>query len=137
MFYTVIDSQFQELNNCFNELNMELLLCMICLDPTNSFFIYDMTKLFRFTEFYLNEFSTVNFIALKHQLDNYIFDVRSNNQFSKIMRICGLAKKLVQLKKYHVYPLVYFLMKLILLLFVATVEKVFSAMKTIKTQLCN
>ena len=35
---------FQELNNSFNEKNIEL-LCMICLDPTNLFFIYDKKKL--------------------------------------------------------------------------------------------
>ena len=43
------------------------------------------------------------------------------------------------MKKYRVYPLVYLLVKLILLLLVATttVERVFSAMKIIKIQLCN
>ena len=45
MFYAVIDSQLQELNNRFNEVNMELLLCMVGLDPSNSFFSYDKTKL--------------------------------------------------------------------------------------------
>ena len=56
--------------------------------------------------------------------------MHSNNQFSEIMGVSGIAKKLVQLKKYHVYPLVYLLVKLTLLLFVATatVKKVFSTM---------
>ena len=76
-------------------MNVELLLCMVCIDPTNSFSTYDKTKLFRFAEFYSNEFSTVELIALEHQLDNYILDVRSNNQFSEIMGVSGLAKKLV------------------------------------------
>ena len=56
MFYEMIDSQLQELNNHFNEVNMEFLLCMICHDPTNSFSTYDKTKLFRFVEFYLINF---------------------------------------------------------------------------------
>ena len=33
LFYTVIDMQFQKLNNCFNEMNMELLLCAASLNP--------------------------------------------------------------------------------------------------------
>ena len=45
IFYAMIDSQFQELNNRFNEVNMQLLLCMVCLNPVNSFSTYDKTKL--------------------------------------------------------------------------------------------
>ena len=63
MFYVVIDSQSQELNNRFNEVNMKLY--MDCLNPTNSF-TYDKIKLLRFIEFYLNEFSTVKLIALEY-----------------------------------------------------------------------
>ena len=102
----MIDSQRQELNNCFNEVNMELLLCMVCFDPTNSFSTYDKIKLFQFVKFYFNEFLIVESIALKHQLDNYILCMHSNNQFFKIMRVNGFVKKIVQLKKYHVYLLV-------------------------------
>ena len=93
---------------------------MICLYPTNSFSTYDKTKLHRFIEFYSNKFSVIELIALEHQLDNYILDVRSNYQFSEIMGVSGLAKKLVQLKKHRVYLLVYLLVKLALLLPVAT-----------------
>ena len=46
--------------------------------------------------------------------------MRFNNQFSEIIGVSGLAKKLVQLKKYRVYPLIYLLVKLTLLLSVAT-----------------
>ena len=83
-------------------------------------------KLFRFIEFYPDEFLAVELIALEYQFDNYILDVCSNNQFSKIMGVSRLTKKLVQLKKYCVYPLVYLFIKLTLLLFVATVERVFA-----------
>ena len=92
MFYAVIDSQLQELNNRFNEVNMELLLYMVCLDPANSFSTYDKTKLFRFAEFYSNEFSTVELIALEHQLDNYILDVRSTTNFLKLWELVDLLK---------------------------------------------
>ena len=44
VFYEVIDMQLQELNNRFNEVNTEL-LCMSCLDPSNSFSAYYKRKL--------------------------------------------------------------------------------------------
>ena len=96
-------------------------------------------KLFRFVEFYPDEFLAVELIALEYQLDNYILDVCSNNQFSKIIGVSRLPKKLIQLKKYRVYPLIYLFIKLTLFLFVATttVKRVFSTMKIIKTQLRN
>ena len=37
LFYTIIDLQLQELNNRFSEVNTNLLLCMDCLNPSNSF----------------------------------------------------------------------------------------------------
>ena len=90
-----------------------MLLCMDCLDLTNSF-TYDKIKLFRFVKFYPNEFLRIELTALEYQ----IFE---------IMRVSELAKKLVSLKKYRIYPLVYLLMKLTLLLPIATatVESIF------------
>ena len=54
--------------------------------------------------------------------------MRFNNQFSEIMGVSGLVKKLIQLTKYRVYPLIYLFMKLTLFLFVTTanVESVFA-----------
>ena len=37
IFYTTIDLQLQELNRRFNVVNTELLLCVACLDPSDSF----------------------------------------------------------------------------------------------------
>ena len=79
MVYAMIDSQLQKLNNHFNEVNIELLLCMACLDPTNLFSTYDKTKLLQFAKFYPNEFLTVKLIAFEHQLDNYILSMHSDN----------------------------------------------------------
>ncbi|KAM3706247.1 hypothetical protein ACJW31_03G139100 [Castanea mollissima] len=45
LFYTVIDIQLQELNNRFSEVNTDLLLCMACLNPSNSFVAFDKEKL--------------------------------------------------------------------------------------------
>ena len=45
LFYTVIDMQFKELNNCFNEVKMKLLLCVGSLNHCDSFSAFDKEKL--------------------------------------------------------------------------------------------
>lgn len=139
LFYWVIDKQLQELNDRFTEVNTELLLCMACLNPRNSFSAFDKDKLIRLAQFYSLEFSEVELMALDNQLETYIIDVRSDDEFLEVNGINGLAKKLVQTKKNIVYPLVYLLVKLALILPVATatVERAFSAMNIIKNRLRN
>ena len=61
-------------------------------------------------------------------------------QDSQILKgVSDLCRKLVETKKYTSFPLVFLLVKLALILPVATatVERVFSAMKIIKTDLRN
>jgi len=53
---TILDMQFQELNNCFNETNSRLLICMACLSPTNLFSYFDKTKLVEVAKFYPRKF---------------------------------------------------------------------------------
>ena len=106
VFNAVIDMQFQELNNQFNEVNTELLLCMACLSPADSFSAFGKRKMIQFAEFYKSNFSQVELAALDSQLENYILDVRSNRQFSEIKGLVELSKKMVQLKKDKTYHLV-------------------------------
>ena len=63
----------------------------------------------------------------------------SNREFAKLQEIGDLAKKLVETKKDIAYLLVYVLIKLALILPVATatVERGFSVMKFIKNRLRN
>ncbi|XP_057471076.1 uncharacterized protein LOC130759880 [Actinidia eriantha] len=139
LFYTVVDMQLQELNNRFNEVSTELLLCMASLDPSATFSSFDKRKLLRFAEFYPSDFSSLQLMMLDNQLETYFLDVSSNDQFSDVKGISGLAQKLVETKKDVIYPLVYLLVKLALILPVATasVERAFSAMNIIKTSLRN
>ncbi|KAJ8900187.1 hypothetical protein K2173_024827 [Erythroxylum novogranatense] len=90
IFYSVIDMQLQELNNRFDKVNTSLLLCMACLDPKDSFSAFDMDKLIELAKFYPSD------------------------------GIGDLAKRMVATRKHHVFPLVYLLVKLSLLLSVAT-----------------
>ncbi|XP_020987494.1 uncharacterized protein LOC107465075 [Arachis duranensis] len=139
LFYQVIDRQLQELNNCFTEVNTELLLCIACLNPSDSFFAFDKEKLLRLAEFYPHEFSSTQLLALDSQLENFILDMCLDDQFSNINEISGLSQKLVETKKYIIYSLVFLLLKLALILPVATasVERTFSAMNIIKSRLRN
>ncbi|KAK8925828.1 hypothetical protein KSP39_PZI018041 [Platanthera zijinensis] len=139
IFYNVIDMQLLELKTRFDEGSSELLLCVACLTPSNSFFSFDKDKLIRLAEFYPEDFSPMEVLILHDQLETYIFDMRSNKEFSMLHGISDLAKKMVETGRNRTYPLVYLLLTLALILPVATasVERVFSAMTCVKNRLRN
>jgi hypothetical protein len=131
--------QLQELNNYFSEENTRLLLCMACLSPSNLFCAFDKQKLIHLAEFYPHDFSGTNFMAFDIQLQNFIVDILSNDAFLESKGIGDLARKMVETKKDVIYPLVYLLVKLVLTLLVAiaTIKRIFSAMKYVNNQLRN
>jgi hypothetical protein len=100
---------------------------------------FNKEKLLRLSQFYPNDFSTVKLSTLDNQLETFILDMRSNDEFATLKGIGQLAEKLIKMKKNVVYPLVYKLVKLSLILPVATttVERVFSAMSIVKHRLHN
>ncbi|XP_020985415.1 uncharacterized protein LOC107475011 [Arachis duranensis] len=69
----------------------------------------------------------------------FALDVRSDDQFSDLNGIGALSQKLVETRKNIVYPFMFLLLKLALVLRVATasVERTFSAMNIIKSRLRN
>jgi hypothetical protein len=73
------------------------------------------------------------------QLDSYIDDVRQNDSFKGLVNVVDLSVKLVQINRHTLYDMVYSLLKLVLLLPIATasVERVFSAMASAKTKKRN
>ncbi|XP_049373412.1 uncharacterized protein LOC125838386 [Solanum verrucosum] len=138
VFCNIIDWQLQELNNRFNEVSTALLHGIACLNPINSFSSFDSKKIMRMTELYPDDFDEFNMDTLENQLASYIVDVRDvDERFSDLNGLCDLSKRLVQTKKHSNYPLVFRLVKLALLLPVATAsfERAFSAMKFIKNDL--
>ncbi|XP_026398285.1 uncharacterized protein LOC113294076 [Papaver somniferum] len=139
IFNAVIDLQLRELNDRFTETTTELLLCVACLCPSDSFAAFDKDKLKRLAEFYPKDFSEIDVVLLDGQLQNYIMDVRTSTEFSSLNGITDLARKMVETKKDKVYSKVYLLLTLALILPVATasVERLFSAMKILKTRLRN
>ncbi|GMP35465.1 hypothetical protein CsSME_00007885 [Camellia sinensis var. sinensis] len=139
LFYTVLDMQIQELYARFTESNIELLLCVACLNPSNSFSSFDKKKLIHFAEFYPKGFSLVELMVLNDQLDTCIISMLSSSEFSMLNGIVDLAKKMVETRRDKVYPLVNLLLTLALILPIvtATVEREFSAMNIVKNQLWN
>ena len=71
---------------------------------------------------------------LDNQLETYIHDTQSTEEFSAFKGIGQVVEKMVEMKKNVSYPLVYSLvtLALILLVAIATIERVFSAMNIIK-----
>ncbi|XP_060969769.1 uncharacterized protein LOC115703887 [Cannabis sativa] len=133
------DLQLQELNNRFNEANTELLLCLACLSPNNSFYAFDKKKLLRLALLYPHDFSVVDLRVLEFQLQTYVDDLHSHAEFSELKGIADLSIRLVETRKHEVCPLVYLLIKSALTLPVATtsVERAFLAMNIVKNQMRN
>ena len=139
IFYLVIDKICAEMNHRFSEAASEVLLCFSCLDPKDSFSKFDVQKLSRLAEIYDADFSNGDRAIIQDQLETYVLHVRRHIAFAACKDLGSLASKMVETGKHRVFPLVYKLIELALLLPVSTasVERVFSAMKIIKSKLRN
>ncbi|CAD6233716.1 unnamed protein product [Miscanthus lutarioriparius] len=127
IFYVVVDKICAEMNHRFSEATTEILLCFSCLDPSNSFSKFDVNKLARLAEIYDADFSDHDRGIIREKLETCSSDIES------------LATKMVATEKHLVFSLAYKLIELALLVPVstATVERLFSAMKIIKSKLPN
>jgi hypothetical protein len=84
---------------------------------------------------YPDDFDSTQLRDLGHELNIYIDNVRADQIFANLNTISELAKLMVTTNKHLVFPSVYWLLKLVLVLPVATVsvERCFSAIKIMKT----
>ena len=78
-------------------------------------------------------------MVLDDQLDTFIIDLCGDDEFFGTEGITIFVEKIVKTKKNLIFPLVHMLIKLSLLLLVATgtMERVFSAMHIVKSRLRN
>jgi hypothetical protein len=129
-----------ELNNRFAKRSTQLLRCIACLDPINSFDNYNEDKLVDLANMYAANFSTyeVTFV-LRNQLDSFIQEARADPHLMNYNYLGHLAIKMVLSDMHTTFPLVYRLVDLPMILLVATetVERAFSTMSIIKTGLMN
>ena len=93
----------------------------------------------RLAQFYSKEFSAGQRMVLENQIETFIIDMRSSKKFQELQGLGQLAKKMVEIKRNLVHPLVYLLVTLTLILPVvtATMERPFSAMNIVKNCLRN
>ena len=127
------------MNHRFSEASTNLLDCIACLDPKNGFSNFDMDKLVHLADLYPVDFISTGRTFLSQELQSFRSDMRINGRFFNVEDLRSLAKKMKETMKDRVFPMVYRLVELALLLPVATasVEKVFSAMKAVKIDLRN
>lgn len=82
--FSVLDLQLHELNVRFDEENTEILECVSCLSPSSSFVAFYVKKLLKMVELYPNDFVDVPEVVLRHQLHNYVINVRCDPKFTKL-----------------------------------------------------
>ena len=56
LFYSIIDIRLQELNDRFDEVNTNLLLCIVSLNANDSFLAFDKNKLIQFAKYCPEDF---------------------------------------------------------------------------------
>ena len=127
------------MNHRFSEASMDLLDCITCFDPKNGFSNFDMDKLAHLADLYPVDFISIGRTLLSQELQSFVSDMRIDGRFFNVEDLGSLAKNMKETMKDRVFLMVYRLVELALLLPVATasVEKVFSAMKAMKTDLRN
>ncbi|XP_075092387.1 uncharacterized protein LOC107791008 [Nicotiana tabacum] len=133
-------SSFCELNTRFDAVSTDLLLGMASLNPLNSFGNFDKNRIIKSAGYYPNKFDSNKLRDLSCQFDSFIvYDRGPDKRFFNLKGISDLSKVLVKSDLHQTWPLVYLLIKLTLILSVATasVERAFSSMNYIKNELHN
>ncbi|XP_039811811.1 uncharacterized protein LOC120674744 [Panicum virgatum] len=138
-FNPIIDLQLAEFNDRFNEANSQLLTQIATFHPKNSFEAFKFESLMELAKSYPDDFDSTQLRDLGRELNIYIDNVKADERFANLNTISELAKLMVGTNKHLGFPLVYRLLKLVLVLPVATasVERCFSAIKIVKTILRN
>ncbi|XP_074327091.1 uncharacterized protein LOC141665032 [Apium graveolens] len=140
IFNSAIDFQLEELHYRFNDTVVQLLRLSSSLEPKNNFMMFDIEHICTLaTSFYPADFGQQEILHLKLQLDHYKIDVVKHAKFQDLSTISELCLRLVDTGKAEQYSLIYRLICLVLTLPVstATIERVFSVMKLVKTDLQN
>ncbi|KAH0673025.1 hypothetical protein KY284_024112 [Solanum tuberosum] len=105
-------NKLQELNDRFNEVIIDLLHGVACLNPVDSFSSFNIIKIMRMAKLYPDDFDEFSMNALKNQLSTYSIDVRDmDERLSNLNGLCDLSRKLVETKKNLNFPLVFGLVK--------------------------
>ena len=110
---------------------------MASFSPAKSFSAFNVENLVKLAEFYPHDFEVEELVQLPFQLNRYINDVTKDENYANSKSLAELSMMLVKTDKVLWYDIVYKLLKLVLVLPVATagVERIFSSMNYIKNKL--
>ncbi|XP_066392160.1 uncharacterized protein [Miscanthus floridulus] len=138
LFLVAIDALLTKMNHRFSETSSELLVCMAAFNPRDSS-NFDVKKLVRLAEIYADDFDIGELAVLPNHLTQFVNRARRTPNFLGCTELGKVAEIMVKTKMHTSYKLVYRLIELILILPVATasVERIFSALNIIKTDLRN
>jgi hypothetical protein len=103
IFNVVLDQIIVEFNNRFAERSTQLLRCIACLDPKNSFANFDKDKLIELARMYADDFSQYDCIVLRDQLGTFIVDARDDPNFANCIDLGNLALKMVQTERHKTF----------------------------------
>jgi len=131
---SVLDLLLIEFNDRLGETNSNLLTYMAAFSPKDSFADFKLESLIELAKLYPDDFNSDELKDLAHDLPIYMDNIKADERFSGLSTITELAKLIADTKKHLTFPLVYRLLKLVLVLPVATtsLERCFSAMKIVK-----
>ncbi|CAN6321141.1 unnamed protein product [Urochloa humidicola] len=135
----VIDLQLAEFDDRFSEVNSELLINIAAFSPKDSFAAFNVESLMELAKAYPDDFDPKELDDLCGELPIYIDNVRADARFAQLKTISELGRLMVGTNKHVAFGLVYRFLKLVLVLPIATasVERCFSALKIVKTDLRN
>ncbi|XP_050241048.1 uncharacterized protein LOC126689935 [Quercus robur] len=129
-----------ELNHRFNEDAMELLRLSLVLEPQEALKSFRSSGLCLLVKnFYPQDFTDYDKQVLEKELCHFEHNVVQDPEFKKLNSLSELYQWLVRTGNSEYYKLVYRMVRLVLSLPVstATIERTFSAMKVVKTNLRN
>ncbi|XP_066349229.1 uncharacterized protein [Miscanthus floridulus] len=142
-FEKVINIHLNEFDKRFSKQSSSLFVLSSCLNPQNAFQAFDKEKLLEYARLYPSDFSDSDIATLDLQLEAFVADMRSDVRFREMSALSELSVKMVETGKSTVYPLVYLLLKLALILpgTPATAKTASSAIKfidsTMQEEPCN
>ncbi|KAH0681950.1 hypothetical protein KY289_019702 [Solanum tuberosum] len=130
----------EDYSNGNSKLTSDLLLGMASLCPVDSFANFHKDRIMKLAEYYPSKLGDKELRELNFQLDDFIvYAQKCDSKFLNLKGIKDLAKVMIETKQDQTWSLVYLLVKLTLIIPVATasVERAFSSMKYIKNDLRN
>ena len=108
------------MNHRFSKVSTDLLDCIACLDPKNEFSNFDMDKFAHLADLYPLDFTSTGRTFLYQEIHSFLSDMRIDGRFFNVEDLGSLAKKMKKTMKDRVFPMVYHLVELTLLLPIAT-----------------